>query len=142
MLLGLMTGRHSDVSVFDFGLDCVTKADGLAVGRASGFAGKLVEPFLPGSYTVEDGMMFRLLAALYETEGIAVEPSAAPGLLGPVMLQQTGTGRLFIEKNGLEGAFTAGTHIAWSTGGGMVPESEMQGYIDQGREFGGFPLRV
>jgi D-serine dehydratase len=147
MLLGLMTGRHSDVSVFDFGLDSVTEADGLAVGRASGFAGKLVEPFLSGSYTVEDGMMFRLLAALYGTEGIALEPSAAPGLIGPVMLRQTAEGRSLLEGTGLGGikledAFRRGTHIAWATGGGMVPESDMQGYIDQGREFGGFPLRV
>ena len=147
MLLGLMTGRHSDVSVFDIGLDCRTEADGLAVGRPSGFAGKLVEPLLVGAYTVEDGMMFRLLAALYDTEGIAVEPSAAPGLLGPVMLQETAEGREFLygaigEKNCLEGAFTAGTHIAWSTGGGMVPEAEMQKYINRGREHRAFPLRV
>lgn len=152
MLLGLATGRHAEVSVFDFGLDCRTAADGLAVGRPSEFVGKLVEPFLQGSYTVEDGMMFRLLASLYDTEGIALEPSAVPGLIGPVMLRQTAEGRAFLygangEKNGLGGvkledAFRRGVHIAWATGGGMVPESDMQGYIDQGREFGGFPLRV
>lgn len=147
MLLGLMTGRHSDVSVFDFGLDSVTEADGLAVGRPSGFAGKLVESLLAGAYTVEDGLMFRLLAALYDTEGIAVEPSAAPGLIGPVMLRQTAEGRSFLEGTGLGGikledAFRRGTHIAWATGGGMVPESDMQGYIDRGRKFGEFPLRV
>ena len=40
MLLGLITGRHQAVSARDFGLTGRTAADGLAVGRPSGFVGK------------------------------------------------------------------------------------------------------
>ena len=40
--------------VQDFGIDNITDADGLAVGRASGFVGKTLENLISGSYTVKD----------------------------------------------------------------------------------------
>ena len=43
MLIGSMTGKHNKISVQDFGIDNITAADGLAVGRASGFVGKTLE---------------------------------------------------------------------------------------------------
>ncbi|MCY8131760.1 D-serine ammonia-lyase, partial [Bacillus spizizenii] len=46
MLLGLYSGLHEQISVQDIGLDNRTAADGLAVGRPSGFVGKLIEPLL------------------------------------------------------------------------------------------------
>ncbi len=136
MLLGLATGKHEGISVFDAGLDCRTAADGLAVGRPSGFVGRLVGPFLDGAYTVDDETMFRLLMVLHDTEGIDIEPSAAPGLIGPLMLAGTEEGRRYLKETGLEEAFMVGTHIAWLTGGGMVPPEEMAEYISRGRTAG------
>lgn len=61
MLLGLMTGLHEQISVQDVGIDNITDADGLAVGRPSGFVGKTIEPFLSGCYTVSDEQLFVFL---------------------------------------------------------------------------------
>ncbi len=44
MMLGMATGENSSVCVQDFGIDNRTAADGLAVGRASGFVGGLDAP--------------------------------------------------------------------------------------------------
>jgi D-serine dehydratase len=64
MLLGLSTGQNDKVSVQDFGLDNITDADGLAVGRPSGFVGSIVERLIGGVYTVEDKELYKLLAMM------------------------------------------------------------------------------
>lgn len=117
MLLGMMTGLHENISVRDIGLDNRTAADGLAVGTASGFVGKTMEPFLSGCYTIADETMFKLLRMLADTEGIRLEPSALAGMLGPMKVCQE-------NKHA--------THIVWATGGGMVPAEEMEHYYTMG----------
>ena len=124
MLLGMVTGAHNALCVQDFGIDNRTIADGLAVGRASGFVGRLIEPFIDGCYTLTDAHMSRLLAQLDGSEGIRLEPSALAGMAGPAMLHAQGALPAHMEH---------GTHIVWATGGGMVPPEEMQKYLDAGR---------
>ncbi|NKQ22613.1 D-serine ammonia-lyase [Brevibacillus laterosporus] len=130
MLLGLMTGLHDGISVQDFGIDNVTDADGLAVGRASGFVGKIIEPFLSGSYTVSDNQLYKLLKGLADTEGIYLEPSALAGILGPSQLCKV---RIqYLQKNNLIQKMSKGTHIVWGTGGSMVPKEVMKLYYQKG----------
>ena len=133
MLLGLMTGLHDKISVQDIGIDNVTDADGLAVGRPSGFVGKTMEPFLSGNYTVSDEQLYKLLKELVDTEGIHLEPSALAGMIGPTKLCKEGIDYLL--KHNLTEKMSKGTHIIWGTGGSMVPEEVMNQYYQKGLEF-------
>jgi len=130
MVLGLMTGYHDQISVQDIGIDNVTAADGLAVGRPSGFVGKIIEPFLSGSYTISDEDLYRLLKDLVDTEDIHLEPSALAGMIGPVFLYRDGLD--YLRKNMLLDKMSNATHVVWATGGSMVPEDMMAQYYQQG----------
>jgi len=132
MLLGVYTGLHDAVSVQDFGIDNVTAADGLAVGRASGFVGKAMQRLVDGYYTVSDEEMYRLLALMERSEGVRLEPSALAGVpgIGRVHGDQQG----YLARAGLDSqAMAQATHLVWATGGNMVPADEMQAYLDKGR---------
>ncbi|MFL4557466.1 D-serine ammonia-lyase [Yersinia kristensenii] len=127
MLLGVYTGLHDDISVQDIGIDNITAADGLAVGRASGFVGRAMEHLLDGFYTLSDAEMYDLLGLLNRHEGIRLEPSALASMPGPA--------RVSISADYLKNHhFSAekmrnATHLVWATGGGMVPAEEMEKYL-------------
>ncbi|KAA0761205.1 D-serine ammonia-lyase [Bacillus sp. SH5-2] len=131
MLLGLMTGLHDKIAVQDIGIDNVTDADGLAVGRPSGFVGKTMEPFLSGNYTVSDEELYRLLKELADTENVYLEPSALAGMIGPVKVCKEDA---YLQKKQLTEKMKKGTHIVWGTGGSMVPEDVMNEYYKTGVE--------
>ncbi len=71
MLLGVHTGLHDQISVQDIGIDNLTAADGLAVGRASGFVGRAMERLLDGFYTLSDQTMYDMLGWLAQGTGSA-----------------------------------------------------------------------
>ena len=117
MLLGVYTGLHDEIAVQDLGIDNVTAADGLAVGRASGFVGRAMERLLDGFYTLSDQSMYDMLGWLAQEEGIRLEPSALAGMAGPLRVPSD----------------ASVTHLVWATGGGMVPEDEMAKYLAKGQ---------
>ncbi|MDB0155629.1 D-serine ammonia-lyase, partial [Acinetobacter baumannii] len=127
MLLGVYTGLHDQISVNDIGLDNITAADGLAVGRASGFVGRAMQQLIDGYYTIHDECLYELIALLNQTENIQVEPSAAAGMMGPYYVQTT-PDYLALHQLSAEKLQHA-THVVWATGGGMVPPDEMQKYL-------------
>ncbi|MFJ8260725.1 D-serine ammonia-lyase [Rummeliibacillus sp. NPDC094406] len=132
MLLGLVTGLHDKVSVQDIGIDNLTAADGLAVGRPSGFVGQTMEPFLSGCYTVSDDNMYKLLSAMIDSENIHLEPSALTSVFGPSQLLKEKSGQEYIKEHNLEGILKNATHIMWATGGSMVPKEVMEEYYKKG----------
>ncbi|MDO4998521.1 MAG: D-serine ammonia-lyase, partial [Neisseria sp.] len=117
MLLGVYTGLHDAVCVQDIGLSNQTAADGLAVGRASGFVGRAMQRSLTAFYTATDEEMYRLAAQIFELENRRLEPSAAASLAGL---------RYFAEQENA-------THLAWATGGSLVPDEVFAEYLAQGK---------
>ncbi|MCL2674223.1 MAG: D-serine ammonia-lyase [Defluviitaleaceae bacterium] len=116
VLLGVMTGLHERICAQDIGLSGKTIADGLAVSRPSAFVGEVCGNLLDGLLTSQDERMEKYVGKLWSSEGIFVEPSATAGFLGyPLIIKNFPAEML---KNS--------THIAWATGGNMVPESERE----------------
>ena len=131
MLLGIYTGLHDTLSVQDIGIDNLTAADGLAVGRASGFVGRAMERLLDGLYTLDDQTMYDMLGWLAQEEGIRLEPSALAGMAGP---QHVCASRAYQQMHDFSTEqLNHATHLVWATGGGMVPEAEMAQYLAKGR---------
>lgn len=127
VLLGMATGLNEKVSVKDYGLTGITQADGLAVGTPSAFVCRAMENLLSGGFTVSDENLFRWLKLLHSSEGITIEPSACAafaGVCGTEAYEQT---RTYIDKAGLK--MQNAVHIAWATGGSLVPDEVMQSYI-------------
>ena len=132
MLLGLMTGLHEKIAVQDFGIDNRTAADGLAVGRPSGLVGRVLERDIAGVFTVQDNQLYLLLKMLADCEHKFLEPSALAGFFGPMQLMTAESGKKFLEEKRLLHKMTNATHLAWATGGSMVPKPEMDKFYRQG----------
>lgn len=130
MTLGLVTGLGHGVSVKDIGLDGKTEADGLAVGRPSALVSGIASKLVDGCFTVQDEPLFEYLAELADSEGIFVEPSACAGFPGPALVSSA---KEYLRSFGLEDKMKNATHIVWATGGGMVPEDEMNSYYERGK---------
>lgn len=127
MLLGMATGEHDGVSVQDFGIGGRTDADGLAVGRPSAFVGRVIEKRLSGICTIEDKKLYELMRSLYRTEDIFIEPSACASFAA---FLQSETLKNYVNQAGLANCMGQAVHIAWATGGNMVPEDMVRTYLE------------
>lgn len=127
MLFGMATGLQDGVSVQDFDIAGKTAADGLAVGRPSAFVGRVVEPMLSGIATIEDDKLYDLMRMLLDSEDVFIEPSACAAFA--VLLQKDAL-QSYIVSNKLENYTENITHIAWATGGNLVPQEMRTIYLN------------
>ena len=103
---------------------------GRAGGRPAGFVGQAMQHLLDGFVSVAADHLYTLPAQLHEAEGIDIEPSSTAGLVGPVRVVEDAEYR---DRLGLDDETLArATHIAWATGGSMVPRPEMGEYVRRG----------
>ncbi len=117
-LIQMLANEGQHPSVYDYGLSNHTEADGLAVPRASLLAGETMQSIVSGSFTVEDATLFKHLDMLRSTQGLRIEPSAAAGFSGPQWLKDDVL------------ACTGATHLVWTTGGSLVPDTEYRKFLD------------
>ena len=121
-LLGMASGKHEGICVQDIGLTGKTIADGLAVGRPSGFASAMMQPLMSGAFTVTDEHLTEYQEALLSRTGIRLEPSACAGFRGLAGIARPDSlFSAYIDRHGLRAALPSATHIVWGTGGGLMP---------------------
>ncbi len=130
MLVGMASGLQNKVCVQDFGLSGLTHADGLAVGRPSGFVGGVMQNLLSGIFTLEDAKLYDLMRDIVNTENIFLEPSACASFIGPAMLMRNEASQNYIKTMGLEEKMKNAVHIPWATGGSLVPEEIRKEYME------------
>ena len=128
MLLGMASGMQNKVCVQDFGLSGQTHADGLAVGRPSGFVGGVMTNILIGEMTLEDRRIYDFMRDIVNTENIFLEPSACASFMGVVDLFQCEEAKQYIQKHNIP--MEHSVHIAWATGGSLVPEEIRKEYMN------------
>ena len=131
MTLGLITGLGDGISVKDIGLDGITDADGLAVGRPSMLVSNIMNTLLDCCYTIDDSRLYPFLSQLADKEKIYIEPSACASFTGPSLAAASSE---YIEAFGLADKMKNASHILWATGGSMVPDAEMKLYYERGSQ--------
>ena len=78
-----------------------------------------------------DQTTYDMLGWLAQEEGIRLEPSALAGMAGP---QRVCASVSYQQMHGFSAEqLRNATHLVWATGGGMVPEEEMNQYLAKGR---------
>lgn len=120
-MLGMASGKKSDISISDIGLDGRTIADGLAVGRPSPLASNVMETLLSGCFTVTDEKLKAYMKVVYDSEGLFMEPSACAGIQG-LFIQKDKEFSEYVQKHNLYKKMPQATHVVWATGGGLVPK--------------------
>lgn len=124
-LLSMASGKGDNIRVQDIGLSGQTIADGLAVGKSSGFSCEMMKNLLAGALSVKDERLLGWQQDLYDTEKIIIEPSACAGFRAWEELHPDGIlAKEYIAAHGLTPYMENAIHIVWATGGGLMPEEE------------------
>ncbi len=132
VLLGISTGKFEKASVRDIGLNGLSAADGLACPSPSGLVTRLMTNHLSGEITVRDERLFDYMRMLYSLEDIVVEPSGCAAFAGVCGFMKYSEMHDYCQNNDLDGEkLRSATHIAWATGGSMIPDEEKNAYLLQ-----------
>lgn len=119
----LAVGHGAPVSVYDFGLDNDTIADGLAVPSASPLVLQTIGRNIDAAVAVTDKAMVQWARRAWTEAGLRLEPSGASGLAAVAP---------FIDQARAAGLLTDAArpvHVVWATGGSLLPEAEFSALL-------------
>ena len=83
---------------------------------------------LSGEFTIRDSKLYDYMRALLQTEDIFLEPSACAAFQGPAYMEKSEISQKYLLENHLKDKMKNATHIAWATGGSLVPEAIREEY--------------
>jgi D-serine dehydratase len=120
IIAAMIGGRPMPVQAF--GLTGLTEADGLAVPCASNLVLALAHDRFRAVAALDDAVMRQWVGRAWREAGLRLELSGAAGLaaVAPFMAEAASV---------LPGAANA-THVAWTTGGAMLPDAEFRALLD------------
>ncbi len=124
MLVQLAAGTGRPVSVYDFGLDNKTAADGLAVPQASMLVAEAMQHLVNAVVTVSDDSLFSWVGTLFDEAGMKLEPSAASGFAALAR---------YLKGLRMQGGRLPSACIVWTTGGSQLPAEEFEKVLAQAR---------
>ena len=78
---------------------------------------------LSGEFTIRDSKLYDYMRDLLQTEDIFLEPSACAAFQGPAYMEKSEISQKYLLENHLKDKMKNATHIAWATGGSLVPEA-------------------
>ncbi len=119
MMAALAAGGRRAVSVYDVGLDNDTLADGLAVPTASQLVLDQVGHLIDGAVALPDAMMVEWVGRAWRAAELRLEPSAAASLAAVIPYLN--------DRPEMANA----THLAWTTGGSLLPDPEFEAILQQ-----------
>lgn len=123
MMLAVANGGRA-APVYEIGLDNLTIADGLAVSLASELVLDTVGEQIDAVVALPDSTMLAWVARAWREAGLRLEPSAAAALAAVEPLLAAAP------------ELRDATHVAWATGGSLLPQTEFEALLNAADEAG------
>ena len=122
VMVALASGSPQLPSVYEYGMNNCTLADGLAAPRASGFVMESVGHAVDAVVAVEDNNMLAWTRRAWREAGLRLEPSAAAAFAAIKPFCTAAKSRGWATEQAI--------HIAWATGGSRLPDREFAVLLD------------
>ncbi len=124
-MLAALSNAGQVTSIYDIGLSNETVADGLAVPAASPTALAAIGNAIDAVVTVSDSAMLNWVRTAWREEAIKLEPSAAASLAAVAPFVEAA-----LQSNNITFDPIRATHVAWATGGSLMPDAEFTTLLD------------
>lgn len=126
VFVSMAVGDAKALSVYDVGLSNNTIADGLAVPKASQLVLDLVGSDIDAVMALPDQDMTGWVRRAWQQSALRLEPSAASSLAAvKPFMDALGNGPLF-GRGVTKQSILNGVHVAWTTGGSLLPDQEFE----------------